>query len=211
MKIFLSIIFCTVGLTASAQFWHRKPKLEEIRSPQLEEVKAHTPITFVAAVNIPAENAVHDSELPRKGYSLQAAENLLIHEAKYNMHYRIFNVASANFTDLASFYILQNRFSEAQWYLLQSNAITRTNGDNKRTLSNLLMLADIKARIGENALAQAELQEARDLAINKGLLADLSEIDKKIKYLQTTKIVTAKPAMRYAESVEAANSKTVVN
>jgi hypothetical protein len=136
---------------------------------------------------------------------------LLIRQAKYNMHYRIFNLASNNFTDLASFYILQNRFSEAQWYLLQSNAITSTNGDNKHTLSNLLMLADIKARIGENGLAQAELQEARGLAITKGLLADLTEIDKRIKYLQTTKIVTAKPAMRYAESVEAANSKTIVN
>jgi hypothetical protein len=74
-----------------------------------------------------------------------------------------------------------------------------------------LALAGIKTQIGEISLAKLDLQEARDLASAKGMQTDLVEIDKKINYLQTNKVVTAKAEMRYAEAVEAANSKTGIN
>jgi len=94
---------------------------------------------------------------------------------------------------------------------LQSNAISRQEGDTKHTLSNLLSLADIKAKIGEPALAQLDLQEAREIASSKGMQTDLEEIDKKIKYLQTNKIAVAKADIHYADEVEIANSKTTIN
>ena len=212
MRPILLIIFCTIGFTASAQFWHRKPKRvpQEERFPLLEEVKSPSPIIVTTIVNNHDQD-IHDLQLPRSIYLLGVTEETMLAEAKHNMRFRIYNLASYNFSDLAAFYILQNRFSEAKWYLLQSNAISRQEDDTKHTLSNLLSLADIKAKIGEPALAQLDLQEAREIASAKGTQTDLAEIDKKIKYLQTNKIAVAKADIHYADEVEIANSKTATN
>jgi hypothetical protein len=208
MRFAILVIFCTIGFTASAQFWQRKPKAE--RFPLLAEVNYHSLISFTAATSKPLPG-VHDLQLPRDAYLLEFAEDIVMTEAKHNMRFRVYASASYNFSDLAALYIQQNRFSEAKWYLLQSNAISRQQGDTKHTLANLLALAGIKTQIGEISLAKLDLQEARDLASAKGMQTDLAEIDKKINYLQTNKVVTAKAEMRYAEAVEAANSKTGIN
>ncbi len=105
----------------------------------------------------------------------------------------------------------QNRFSEAKWYLLQSNAIARQAENTRHLLDNLFVLADIKTTIGEIPLAMVDLQEAHDIAMAKGMQTDLTAIDKKIKYLQTNKIAAVKAELRYAEAVEIANSKTPIN
>ena len=54
-----------------------------------------------------------------------------MHSAQHNMSEGIFTDASYNFSDLARIYILQNRLSEAKWYLLQSNNISRRQRDDK--------------------------------------------------------------------------------
>jgi hypothetical protein len=209
MRFALLAIFClAISFTASAQFWHRKPKPEEQRFPLLDEVTFHSPVSFTAILSTPGQD-IRDLELSHGDYVLELAEDLVMTEAKHNMRYRIYNLASYNFSDLAALYMQQNRFSEAKWYLLQSNEISRQQNDIKHTLSNLLALADIKVQLGEIALAKLDLQEARDIANAKGMQADITEIDKRIKYLQTSKVVKAE--MRYAEAVEAANGKTGVN
>lgn len=196
------LAFCILNLTASAQFWRRKPKAPQ---PELESVQPALLITNTtvagAANNLPA------IQLKRSVYQLEMAEEAMLKEAKHNMRFRIYNLASYNFSDLAALYLQQNRFSEAKWYLLQSNAIARQAENTKHLLDNLLMLADIKTIIGETALAMVDLQEAHDIATVKSMLTDLTAIDKKIKYLQTNKLIGSKVALRYADAVEIANSK----
>lgn len=207
MRFTLIIFLCAIGFTASAQFWHRKPKAE--RFSLLSEAQTQTSVA-ITPIYITAPN-VQEVQLPRSIYNLESAEDGVMKDAKHNMRYREYNLASYNFSDLALLYLQQNRFSEAKWYLLQSNAISRQQNDTKHTLSNLLILADIKTIIGELTLAKLDLQEAHDLAAAKGMQVDVAEIDKKITYLQNNKVVAAKPTMRYAEAVELANSKVVVN
>lgn len=122
------------------------------------------------------------------------------------MRFRVYVDASYNFSDLADIYLRQNRFSEAKWYLLQSNTIARNTANSRHLIDNLVTLADIKSVIGETGLALVDLQEARTIAFAKGLTVDLTAIDKKIKYLQTNKTTAVKAGLRYANAVEIANS-----
>ncbi|MDB5031836.1 hypothetical protein [Mucilaginibacter sp.] len=209
MRFIILLTLSIIGFTASAQFWHRKPKPQEDRFTQLTAVSRNS-VTVKPVINIPYQD-IHDLQLPRGAYNLELAEDVIMAEAKHNMRFRQYNLASYNFSDLAALYMLQNRFSEAKWYLLQSNAIARQQDDTKHTLSNLLALADIKFQIGEPTLAKLDMQEAHDIAAAKGMQADLIEIDKKIQYLQNSKLVAVKAEIHYDSAVEAANSKKIIN
>ena len=100
------IIICTIGFTASAQFWKRKPKPQPVeeRSPLLTEVKAHSVISFTHKLNIRVQD-IHDLQLPCSNEALELSEDNLLNEAKHNLRFRIYNLASYNFSDLAAFYI----------------------------------------------------------------------------------------------------------
>lgn len=207
MRFTILVIFCTISFTASAQFWQSKPKPH--RDPALELAQTSSPILFNTATKTPAIQVL---QLQRSIYNLELAEEVMLKEAKHNMRFRVYNLASYNFSDLAALYVQQNRFSEAKWYLLQSNQISRQADDTKHTLDNLLALATIKVQIGEIALAKTDLQEAHDIATTKGLQAELTEIDKRLSYLQNNKTATAKLQLRYAEAVEEANNnKSKIN
>jgi hypothetical protein len=104
-------------------------------------------------------------------------------------------------------YLLQNRFSEAKWYLLQSNTISREQNDDKHTIANLINLAIIKSAIGELPLAKIDLQEAHDLAVAKGFQSDVDNIEKRMHDLQLIKTSAPKAELRYAEAVEVSNKE----
>ena len=202
MRLTLFILFCTVTLTASAQFWQKKQK-EETRFPQLEEANYISATAISPATKINTDN-VQAVVLKRSNYNIELAEDIIMREAKHNMRFREYNTASYNFTDLAHLYILQHRFSEAKWFLLQSNLISRERNDDKHTIANLLDLAGIKASIGELALARADLKEAHEIATLKGLTADLATVDSKTKEIElSTNPVFSKSQFRYASAVEA--------
>jgi hypothetical protein len=203
MRFTFLLAFCILSLTASAQFWKRKPKAPE---PEIEAAQPALSVITAIPLNIAISN-IADVRLIRSAYRLELAEEAMLKEAKHNMRFRVYNLASYNFSDLAGLYLQQNRFSEAKWYLLQSNAIARQAENTRHLLDNLALLADIKITIGENALAMVDLQEAHDVATAKGMLTDLTAIDKKIKHLQTNKLIAAKVALRYADAVEIANAK----
>jgi hypothetical protein len=203
MRFFLFLAFITLSLSASAQFWKRKPK----PAPEVLTVAPITPHIQLKDVAPKLEMV----KLPRSIYALEVDEDAILKVAKHNMRFRIYNEASYNFTDLAVLYLKQNRFSEAKWYLLQSNNIAKQAGNVRHVLDNLYLLAEIKTSIGELPLAMTDLQEAHDLAVSKAMLTDVALVDKKIKFLQTNKIVAVKAELRYAEAVEAANAKTDVN
>jgi hypothetical protein len=88
--------------------------------------------------------------------------------------------------------------------LLQSNALAREQNDSNLVVSNLLDLATIKLAIGERGLAIADLNEAHNIAIAKGLTTDADAIEKRIVELQSNKNPSPKAALRYAEAVELA-------
>ena len=201
MRFILLLAFCTLSITASAQFWQKKNKT---RYPQLNEANYTSATTISAATKIYAPNVVA-STLNSRVYSLDIAEAILLKEAKHHMRYRQYSIASTDFNTLAKLYTVAKRFSEAKCFLLQSNAISRRENNDKLTITNLLDLATIKAAMGELALARTDLKEAHDLANLKGLSTNLAEIDKITREieLKNGSASFAKAEVKYAAAVEA--------
>ncbi len=191
---------CLFGFSASAQ-WYRidlKLKKPPVRYPQLAQVVDHSVSRIhFTELNRPKLQVPH---FERSEYSLEASEAVIMKTAQHNMRFREYNDASYNFSELASLYIQQNRFSEAKWYLLQSNIISRNQNNDKHTISNLIELATIKAELGDFTQAQQDLTEAREMAMIRGYRDDLLQIEKKVLYIKQNKLSSPRPELRYAEA-----------
>ena len=207
MRFILLLAFCTISITASAQFWQKKDKT---RYPQLSEANYMSVTAISPAAKIYAPNVVV-STLNHRVYLLDIAEAILLKEAKHHMRYREYTTASTDFNTLANLYMVSKRFSEAKWFLLQSNAIAKRENNDKLTITNLLDLASIKAAMGELALARTDLKEAHDLANLKGMTTDLAEIDHITRQieLKNGSASFAKTEVKYAAAVEASQKAKV--
>lgn len=203
MRYKLIVFFSIISLSASAQLHINLDFLKKKQHPVLPLLGAAKGHHFNHSVVTPVINPVnvHSYILDETEFSLMAREKVIIKTVKHNMSWRIYNEASYNFSDLAGVYIKLHRLSEAKWYLLQSNNISRGENDDKHTIANLIMLASVKNDIGDPVSARADLVEAHDLANMRGMKEKAEEIDKKIHLLDQNK--PALPA-KYAETTETA-------
>jgi len=185
--------------SASAQ-WYRIGAKKKFIRPELEDITGYRVEKF------PLVQVAHPRIMPvhfkRCDFSIEAEEAFVMKTAQHNMRFRVYNDASYNFTDLAHLYAQQSRYSEAVWYLLQSNNISRQENDDKHTIANLVDLATIKAKMGEIDLAQQDLTEARDLAAAKGLNDNLETIDLAMQYITQNKLPKQKPVLIYADGAQ---------
>lgn len=203
MRYKLIVFFSVITLSASAQLHINLDFLKKKQHPVLPLLSAAKGHHFDRAAVTPAINPVdvHPYLLDETEFSLMAREKVIIKTVKHNMSWRIYNEASYNFSDLADVYIKLHRLSEAKWFLLQSNTISREENDDKHTIANLITLALVKNDIGDAVSARADLVEAHDLANVRGMKEKAEEINKKIQLLDQNK--TALPA-KYAETTETA-------
>ena len=201
----LIIICCMFGLSASAQ-WYRIDLKSHKRFPLIEQVTDHS-VSRIHITPVLKPGKIHNITLDRSEYSFQAAENMVMRTAQHNMRFRVYTDASYNFSELAKLYIQQNRYSEAKWYLLQSNIISRQQNDDKHTIANLIDLATIKSDLGDYTQAQQDLTEAHDIASVKGFNIDVAAIEKKMTLIKQNKNNAPKTDVRYAETPPVSNSK----
>ena len=200
MRLRLVILFCAISFSASAQFWQKigfKKKHDILPELQLSKNNSISHIPNTLSLN---GLQVQPIVLEQCEFSLEVAEVTIMEMAKHNMRFRVYNEASYNFSDLAQVYIKLHRLSEAKWYLLQSNNISRQENDDKHTISNLINLAAVKVDIGDIPSAKADLLEARDMARAKAMQPETAEIEKKILLLAQIATTTVKPDVKYAES-----------
>lgn len=196
MRIILLILLLSISINASAQWWKLKkavPRPTELEYAQLQPQKNFLP------ANVAPHPRINAHALSPGDYSLELAEQTTMKTAQHNMRFRIYDVASYNFRDLAQLYVQQNRFSEAKWYFLQSTFLARQQNNNKLTISNLSKLAMVKSEIGDFILAQQDLLEAREIAASHGWLIEIIEIEKKITQIQRNRFASLRNDMRYAE------------
>ena len=205
MRFTLILIICCMlfGLSASAQ-WYSILKSHK-RFPLVEQVTDHS-LSRIHITPVLKPGKVHNITLDRSEYSFQAAENMVMRTAQHNMRFRVYADASYNFSELAKLYIQQNRYSEAKWYLLQSNIISRQQNDDKHTIANLMDLATIKSDLGDYTQAQQDLTEAHDMASLRGFNVDVAAIEKKMALIKQNKNNSPKTDVRYAET-PVSNSK----
>lgn len=209
MRIRLIIFFCLISFAASAQIWEKIGfKKKHIVLPALPPAKGHQ---FVSTNNTLKLNSLQAQPvvLEASEFTLVATSKMVMEQAKHNMRFRVYNDASYNFSDLAALYVKLHRWSEAKWYYLQSNNISREQNDDKHTMSNLLGLAGIKVNIGDIPSAKADLIEARDLSKSLGMQAQAADIDKQILLLAQNNGAASKPDVKYAEGTLNAEKKTL--
>lgn len=68
------------------------------------------------------------------------------------------------YNNLARVYKDQRKFSQAKWFILQSNTLSRQWNDVPNIISSLVVLADIKIAIKDYSLAKGDLEEALTLS-----------------------------------------------
>jgi tetratricopeptide (TPR) repeat protein len=68
------------------------------------------------------------------------------------------------YNNLVKVYKDQNKFSQAKWFILQSNTISRQQNDVQHIISSLVELANIKIDIKDYDLAMGDLNEALTLS-----------------------------------------------
>ena len=64
------------------------------------------------------------------------------------------------FNNLATVYRAEKKYSQAKWFILQSNTLYRAKNDEQNTIASLLTLAAIKSDIKDYTLAMRDLNEA---------------------------------------------------
>lgn len=196
MRKILLFLFSIISFSASAQFGLFK---KHERLPLLEPARFTFLVNFsLASPRIPQPH-LHTYMLNRSDLSLEAEEQFVMKTAQHNMRYRVYKTASYNFSELAQLYVLQNRFSEAKWYFLQSSFLSRQLNNDKLTISNLSNLAMVKSEIGDFVLAQQDLIEARNIASAHGWLIDIIEVEKKLGHIQHNRFASLRADARYAE------------
>lgn len=204
MRYTLILLFSVFSLSASAQWWHINFNKKHQPLPLLKPIRDNSLNRLIASTNNnkATDIIVQPVDLGQSQLSLEVQEASLIKIAKHNMRFRVYHEASYNFSDLAQVYIQMRRLSEAKWYFLQSNQISREENDDKHTISNLVGLASVKVDIGDIASARADINEALDLARTKGFLITVAQIQTKIHAMDQnlTGAVIPRAELKYAES-----------
>ena len=195
MRFTLVIIFLPgLSMSANAQ-WYNVLKKHQ-RLPLITIAADNSAKRLKMPVIPPAKIPAFRPEVT--AYYLEACEKQVMKLAQHNMSWRIYDEASYNFSDLAKLYIQQKRLSEAKWYLLQSTTLAQRVNDDRHTVANLMLLAQVKADMGDLALAQDDLATACDLATGHGWNDNVAAIEKELKFIQLNR-TTAKVVLRYAD------------
>jgi len=187
MKVLLLALMCTISFSASAQWWSFK---KHSRYSQLANVKS-APFRLPAARL--AYNKITRVTIGQTDYSLALSEHLVMKTAQHQMRFREYEDASYSFNQLAKIYVQLNKLSEAKWFFLQSNNLSRQQNNDRLTIANLMELATVKSTIGDFALAQQDLDEARDLATAHNWQDDVLSVKKRVDILQRSKLAYVKP------------------
>lgn len=196
MKILFTLFIGLFSLQASAQLY--------VRMPWQKKHERYAALTLVHTKTAPPALAFNTSfntfktDLGRSRYSIDAEEamcmNGLRHSARYGQA-----AMRVQFDSLANFYFRQNRFSEAKWYVLRSNAISREQKNYEGIIGSLVVLADVKSNLGDFKQADEDLSEAKSIASLHSLMPNLLLIEQHTKQMQLNKEGGIKLENHYAE------------
>lgn len=188
MRGLLLILLCTISFSASAQWWAVGPLKKYQRFPAMAQVKP-SPLKLNAKLSASKVTRV---TIGQSFYCLTLNERTVMKTAQHQMRFREYADASYSFAELARIYIQQNKLSEAKWFFLQSNNLSRQQSNDRLTIANLRELANIKSTIGDFALAQQDLTEAHDMASAHNWQDDVMLVKKCQDDLQRSKLAAVK-------------------
>ena len=161
MKLFVTIsVFFLLGLSIASA--------ESIPADTLKQKLAITSDSLKGDLYtlIAAEYLHYDTVGNKKtklAYQNEALSNTLKAIQYYSRYDDTVGLRNS-FNTLALVYRSQNKYSQAKWFILQSNTISRVKNDVPNIISSLLVLAAVKTDIKDYSLAMQDLNEALNLA-----------------------------------------------
>lgn len=90
-----------------------------------------------------------------------------------------------SFNNLVKVYTDQKKYSQAKWFVLQSNTMSRQQKDAANIISTLVELAGIKMAIKDYSLALRDLDEAKSLSIQNHYSKQESAVQQSYAMLYT--------------------------
>ncbi|MGI4727068.1 MAG: hypothetical protein ACRYGB_00705 [Janthinobacterium lividum] len=196
MKILYTVFITLFSLNASAQFFTRFFPHKKVQPTLSAKPVTLKPDSAVLIYNNSFTAFNHD--LGRSRYSFQAEEAFIMHNLRHSARFGP-TAMRMQFDSLVNFYLSQNRFSEAKWYLLRSNAISRQQKNYVQIINSLLVLAKIKSDLDDYKQADEDLLEAKSIAVSHKLLPDLQLIEQQTNQIRLHKETGLKIQNRYSD------------
>jgi tetratricopeptide (TPR) repeat protein len=114
------------------------------------------------------------------------------------------------FDNLAKVYFAKKNYSQAKWFILQSNTLSRVMNDVPNIITSLVTLAAIKSDIKDYALAMKDLTEAMQLSINHHYPKLEMDVLKNFGFLYSRlkNFPKAEMALKKRDSIEASIKKS---
>ncbi len=135
---------------------------QELRITPYDSLKARI-YTQIAAHYLNYDKITNKKE--RAHYQNEAINYTLMAMRNYAKYYDTLGMRNS-FDNLVKVYRAQKKFSQAKWFVLQSNTLSRAIHDVPNIISSLLQLAAIKTDIKDYNLAMRDLNEALKLSTN---------------------------------------------
>lgn len=109
-----------------------------------------------------------------------------------------------SFNNLVKVYTDQKKYSQAKWFVLQSNTMSRQQKDAPNIISTLVELAGIKMAIKDYSLALRDLDEAKSLSIQNNFPKQESAVQQSYAMLYTklNKPKEAAAALKRHDAIE---------
>ncbi|GAB2979659.1 hypothetical protein GCM10027049_13710 [Mucilaginibacter puniceus] len=135
---------------------------QELKNNPYDSLKADL-YTQIAAHYLNYDNITNKKE--KAIYQNEAINYTIMAMRNYSKYYDTVGMRNS-FDNLVKVYRAQKKFSQAKWFVLQSNTLSRAINDVPNIISSLLELAAIKADIKDYSLAMRDLNEALKLSTN---------------------------------------------
>jgi len=133
---------------------------EELKNNPYDSLKAGI-YTQIAAHYLNYDKLTNKKE--KTNYQNEAINYTIMAMRNYSKYYDTVGMRNS-FDNLVKVYRAQKKFSQAKWFVLQSNTLSRAMHDVQNIISSLLQLAAIKADIKDYSLAMRDLNEALKLS-----------------------------------------------
>jgi tetratricopeptide (TPR) repeat protein len=162
MKKLFILIFFLIAATTFAAHAHVDETNSIDSLKQKLQLTTNDTLKGVIYTQIAAEYLKFDKQPNRNlkaYYQTEAIHYTLLALHNYS-YYEDTTGIRASFDDLARVYVAQRKFSEAKWFTLQSNKISRQVKDIPNIISSLIKLSAIKMELKEYKMAMRDLNEA---------------------------------------------------
>ena len=173
MKLFITIsVFFLLGLAKVSAANFDADTLKDKLSVTSDSLKG------ALYAQIAAEYLHYDTISNKKtklSYQNEAISNTL-KALQYYSRYDDTVGLRTSFDNLAIVYRSQKKYSQAKWFILQSNTISRIKNDVPNIISSLLILASVKTAIKDYSLAMRDLNEALSLSGNDSKKQDTVQL-----------------------------------